>query len=360
MTEFRALSAGRLADSPPLTPDPPVLVGVSVSIERLRKDISLYAGLDSPVLVTGEPGTGKSLVARALHELGPRQGQFCIAVSCEAFPDTLLEVELFGCAKGSVVGASCDRRGVLDVACGGTVILENVDAMSARTQGLLGRFLASGDVQPVGTLGQGLRVHTRLIMTTTMAAENVADEFHPELSRHVAPATWRLPTLVERREDVAGLADHFAAARLGAPDRLRFALPAYGALSSYSWPGNVSQLRSVIERLAVRHEGTEIQASDLPVGIRPRSRSRRALRRPSVGEELFARVQESGESFWSAVYPLFMKREITRAHLRDLIRTALDSVRGDTSDVVLALNMPGSDREKFGRFLRRYNCDFPS
>jgi DNA-binding NtrC family response regulator len=138
---------------------------------------------------------------------------------------------------------------------------------------------------------------------------------------------------------------------------VKFSRESLAALQSYSWPGNVSQLRTVVERLVASVPGDEIRANDLPVGIRPRRPAGSPVRRPSVGEELFARLQASGESFWSAVYPLFMKREITRTDLRDLMRRALHRARGNAEDLVRVLNMPESDRQRFARFLRKYDCE---
>jgi DNA-binding NtrC family response regulator len=135
-----------------------------------------------------------------------------------------------------------------------------------------------------------------------------------------------------------------------------FAQDAVAALKSYSWPGNVSQLRSVVERL-VENSAGEIRSKDLPVGIRPRQEQHGQGSRPSAGEELFSRIQVTGESFWSAVYPLFMKREITRTDLRDLISRAFQKARGNAEGLVEILNMPPSDRQKFARFLRKYGCE---
>lgn len=362
MTEFRAVAVGT-ADAPPIAvAEPPlVLVGGSAALEGLRRDLIRLAATDEPVLIHGEAGSGKSIAARVLHELGPRGQRSCTVVACHAIPETLLHVELFGCASGSVVGATCDREGVLERARGGTVILENIDSMNSGLQVVLARFLTSGRVQAVGASGPGLPVLTRVLVTSTTSERlGAADRrMHPELSARLA-ARLRIPPLRERQSDIPALAQFFA--RMGTPstiDNVRFEADAMRALSLYPWPGNVSQLRAVVERLAATAGGTGIQAADLPVGIRPRMGGTRGAgaKRSSVGEELFAHVQASGLSFWNSVYPLFMKREITRADLRDLVRRARDAARGDVDAIVQVLNMPGSDRPKFVRFLRKYNCE---
>jgi DNA-binding NtrC family response regulator len=248
------------------------------------------------------------------------------------------------------------------MADGGTVILENIEALSPRTQVLLERFLDSGHVHRVGTFGPGKPVSTRIIATSGIApkAADAAGRRHQQLWERLTRTAIHVPSLRERRADIPLLSQFFASGHETGHVGAVFSADAMHALSAYSWPGNVSQLRSVVERLVDGSAG-QVLAHDLPVGIRPRQRGNRAAhgQRPTVGEDLFARVKTTGESFWSAVYPLFMKREITRGDLRDLIRRALDAARGNVDGLVRVLNMPGSDRPKFEKFLRKYGCEPP-
>jgi DNA-binding NtrC family response regulator len=359
MTEFRVAAAETVAAPPPVVADPPaVLVGQSAAMERLRRDVLRTAARNQPALIVGEPGTGKSLVARALHEQGPRADQSCAVVACEVFPDTLLEAEVFGCASGIMLGAARERRGVLELSGGGTVILENIDVTSARTQALVARFVATGIIQPLGAGGgAGVAVDTRTVATCTIDGAARA-RIQSELASRLGARVIHVPSLRERRSDIPALAQFFAAGSALEQRRVGFSAAALSALMAYSWPGNVRQLRIVVERLVMAGRSGDIQANELPVGIRPRPEGAAGSRArvPSVGEELFARVQASGESFWSAVYPLFMKREITRADLRDLIRRALEATRGNADELVRILNMPRSDGRRFLRFLRKYDC----
>jgi DNA-binding NtrC family response regulator len=342
----------------------PPLIGHSAVFSRVRHDIACLAAIDAPAVIGGEPGTGKSLLARAVHAASSRASGPFVAVPCARLPETLLEIELFGCVKGSVVGASSDRVGVLDVAHGGTVLLEDVEEMTLRTQGLLLRFLENGEVNRVGTFGAGTPSDVRLLFSASARLDTrVADGvFREELRSCLAARQLVAPSLRDRKDDIPVLVDYFARVATTGNERraVTFTLEAHSALEAYSWPGNVRELRRVVERLVLSARSEVIGAEDLPVGIRPRrlgaAKDRRERRR-TVGEDLFMRLLQGGESFWSAVYPMFMQREITRSDVRDLVRRGLEAARGNYSTLVRLLNMPASDQRKFLGFLRRYGCE---
>ena len=323
-------------------------------------------GVDAPILVTGEPGSGRFLLARALHHASTRRAEPLVTVSCGELPETLLETELFGCLKGSVVGASSDRSGALDLAHGGTVVLEDVDEMPLRTQGLLARFLESGEVKRVGSFGGGMQADVRVVATSsaTLRDRVAQGRFREELWSRFAGTTLAIPALRERRDDIPILVDHFAAEHCAAAGKppVMFAPDALQALMEFSWPGNVRELRRVIERLAGSARSLVIVANELPVGIRPRRTAvlrRGRDRRRAVGEELFMRLVTNGENFWSCVYPLFMEREITRTDVRDLVRRGLEVARGNSQTLVRLFNMPPADHKRFVGFLRKYDCQAP-
>jgi DNA-binding NtrC family response regulator len=332
--------------------EPLVLLGNSPGSKQLREAVSRAAFASGPVLVVGEPGSGKSVVARTLHEHGPRSTQHCAVVQCNALSASEIEEELFGGTLGSA-SRSAERRGALEVGNGGTVILEQAESIPRRTQAQLARFLDSGLVKGGRRVA---RLNTRLIATCTQPPSPKRD-CDRGLWTQLAGNTIRVPSLRERHADIPGLAQFFALNTSSRDGKVAFAADALHALCEYSWPGNLTELRRVVERLASAGGRESIQAHDLPVGIRPRRPARRPGHdgRSSVGEQLFARVQRTGESFWSAVYPLFMHREITRRDLRDLIRRALDVAR-DNRDLLRVLNMPSGDRRRFESFLRKYDC----
>jgi DNA-binding NtrC family response regulator len=362
MTHFRTAAAETAAPAAMVDAGPTLLIGSSVVMAGLRETILQVAALDAPVLVTGESGSGKSLVARALHNYGPRAAGPIVVMGCHAVPQALLELELFGSADG-VSGVTTVRSGALEAAANGTVILENIDQMDLRTQGVLSRVLSTGLLRTAEACGRDLPVCARVIGTISKQDPFDSEiDWHPDLREQLIATTVRVPNLRERESDIPVLTDFFAAAASPLRSRAVFSSEALRALARYSWPGNVAQLRSVVERIvsAAGHDG-EIPATALPVGIRPRYASvRGGALTTSTGEELFAKVQASRESFWSSVYPLFMKREITRSDLRELIRRAYQSARGNADELVRLLNMPHTDRQKFQRFLRKYGCELPS
>jgi two-component system response regulator AtoC len=364
MSETRT-AAARLNESvarPPAN-DTPLLIGHSPVFSQLRVDVERVAGVDAPTLLMGEPGAGRSLLARALHHASARSEEPLVVLSCRDMPETLLETELFGCLKGTAHGAPSDRAGILNLARGGTVVLEDLDEMPLRTQGLLARFLESGDEQRASPFG-GVPADVRVLASTSATLRDRVAEgrFREELWSRFAGSTLAIPPLRDRREDVPPLIDHFAAvhcAALGKPAVI-FAPDALQALMEFSWPGNVRELRRVVERLAGSARSLVIVAGELPVGIRPRRTSAlRRERRRAVGEELFVRLITNGESFWSCVYPLFMEREITRSDVRDLVRRGLEVARGNSKTLVRLFNMPAADHKRFVGFLQKYDCQLP-
>jgi DNA-binding NtrC family response regulator len=344
----------------------PVLIGHSPAFCRMRDHLQRVAADEGQVLVVGPPGAGRTLVARTLHDASGRMLEPFASVLCRDEPETLLEIELFGCAKGSVVGATADRHGALDLAHGGILVIEDIDHMPLRLQGLLAGFLASGDYRGVGALGPTL-ADVRIVATTSAClSELVASgRFREDLWGHLSAQVLSVPALRDRRDDVPVLADYFARLRrteLGLPG-VTFSTAALRALMDFSWPGNVRELRAVVERLAMAVTGDEVGPEALPVGIRPRRVARVKLppaRPRSLGDELFVRLVARGESFWSCVYPLFMQREITRADVRELVRRGLDVARGNHETLIRLFNMPQSDQKKFDSFLKKYDCQLTS
>jgi len=342
-----------------------LLMGYSPLLSRLREEVDRVGEVDAPTLLIGEPGSGRSQFAQALHQASARRASPLVMVTCGDLPETLLETELFGCRKGSVVGASSDRAGALDLAHGGTVVLEELNEMPLRAQGLLAEFIESGEVKRSGEFGGGMPVDVRVVAsaTVTLAVHVTQGRFREKLWSQFAGRTVTVPALRDRRDDIPILVDHFAAvhgAAVGKPAVI-FAPDAMQALMEFSWPGNIRQLRRVIERLVGNARSLVLVAEELPVGIRPRrtAASRRGRERRRVGEELFMRLVANRESFWSCVYPLFMEREITRTDVRDLVRRGLEVARGNSETLMRLFNMPAADHKRFEGFLRKYDCQLP-
>jgi DNA-binding NtrC family response regulator len=241
------------------------LIGSSDAIRNVQKTIGLAADSDATILILGETGTGKELVARALHEHGQRKSKPFVAVNCAAIPADLLESELFGHVKGAFTGASTDRAGAFREADGGSLFLDEIGDMPATMQAKILRALQERVVTPVG--GKRVRVDARVIAATHRdLPEMVAvGGFREDLYYRLNVVPIALPPLRERRVDILTLAEHFLqlAARQGVPKRLTAAAAA--RLMENTWPGNVRELRNVVERASVLVRGDVIEAADLDI-----------------------------------------------------------------------------------------------
>ncbi|MGF6288201.1 anaerobic nitric oxide reductase transcription regulator [Paraburkholderia youngii] len=231
------------------------LIGSSDAHRRMVKEIEVVAASDLTVLVTGETGVGKELVANAIHALSPRANKPLISLNCAALPDTLVESELFGHVRGAFSGASADRRGKFELADGGTIFLDEVGELPLAVQAKLLRVLQNGQLQRIGSDHEH-RVDVRLIAATNrdLAEEVRAGRFRADLYHRLSVYPLRVPPLRERGRDVLLLAGFFLEdnrSRLGLLS-LRLAADAQAALLHYSWPGNVRELEHLIGRSALK------------------------------------------------------------------------------------------------------------
>jgi two-component system response regulator AtoC len=346
---------------------PGLVVGESPAMVDLKAEIERVARSDAKVLITGESGSGKELVAQAIHTGSTRADREFVAVNCAGMPETLLESELFGHVKGSFTGAYRDKLGKLELADQGTMLLDEIGEMTLRMQGLLLRFLETGELQKVGADRVVGRADVRVLAATNRNLRDMIGHgtFREDLFYRLNVIHLMVPPLRERKEDIPGLANHFlrhftrnetsVAAREISADVME-------ALTQYHWPGNVRELQNIIERLAVTMGAATVRLEDLPVEIRMRagaeSRPKRERRR-TVADDLYKRLLEDRESFWSIVYPLYMQRDITRANVRDLVRKGLEEARGNYKIVARLFNMEQRDYKRFLNFLRKHDCQVP-
>jgi len=342
------------------------IIGTSLPVLDLKAEIERIARSDAKVLVTGESGTGKELVALGIHSASARVDRPFVAVNCAGLPETLLESELFGHVKGSFTGAYRDKQGKLELADQGTVFLDEIGEMTLRMQGLLLRFLETGELQKVGADRAAGVVNVRVIAATNRHLPEMIAQgtFREDLYYRLNVIHLHVPPLRERKEDIPALVEHFLAhfSRQG-PYAARAMTPeALAALLEYPWPGNVRELENVLERLVVTGQAETIKVDDLPVEVRTQRsvmiRPKRERRR-TVADDLYKRLVEGHESFWTAVYPLYMQREITRSNVRDLVRKGLEEARGNYKIVTRLFNMDTRDYKKFLNFLRKHDCQLP-
>jgi DNA-binding NtrC family response regulator len=246
------------------------IIGESAAIQEVLVKIEQMAAVSSTVLIQGESGTGKELVAKGIHDLSRRRGKPFIAVNCAALPDTLLESELFGHEKGAFTGAAERRLGRFELADGGTIFLDEIGEIPPATQVKLLRVLESRTFFRVGGT-QPIKVDVRVLAATNRSLRDAVTlgEFRDDLYYRLNVLNIYLPPLRERREDISLLVRRFVRALAREHDRtFRGITPeAMERLVNAPWPGNVRQLRNLIESMVVLAHGAEIRASDIPADI---------------------------------------------------------------------------------------------
>jgi transcriptional regulator with PAS, ATPase and Fis domain len=308
------------------------------------------------VLITGESGVGKELFAQEIHQRSRRASAPLVTLNCAGLPETLLESALFGHERGSFTGAHRDAPGQLELAHRGTLFLDEVGEMSLRMQGLLLRFLESGEVQRVGRSERPRIVDARVIAATNrnLPERVAAGEFREDLLYRLRVIHIQVPPLRDRRIDVLPLLTHFAERR----DRpVYFTEPALTLLKRYRWPGNVRELQNVVEQAAWQSGATEIGPEHLPAEIRAvEGLLQTRERRRQVADDLYEALLSGGCSFWTDVHPLFLARDVTRHDIRELVRRALQETRGSYRGVVALFNMESSEYQRFHNFLTAHDC----
>ncbi|OGL04352.1 MAG: Fis family transcriptional regulator [Candidatus Rokubacteria bacterium RIFCSPHIGHO2_12_FULL_73_22] len=249
------------------------ILGESVPVRRLREQIATAAPTSGRVLIHGENGSGKELVARAIHAGSARHAGPFVEVNCAAIPEELIESELFGHEKGAFTGAHARRRGKFELADGGTLFLDEIGDMSLKTQAKVLRALEERAFERVGGKDT-IRVDVRVIAASNRDLEGLirAGRFRDDLYYRLNVIPIEVPPLRERRDDVPALVDHFVAlfcAENGKrPKTLSGEALAY--FLAYDWPGNVRELRNMLERLVIMAPGDVIDADDLPAPLRPK------------------------------------------------------------------------------------------
>jgi DNA-binding NtrC family response regulator len=358
-----------------------VMLGTSAVMRAIEREIDVAAGCSAKVLITGESGVGKELVARLIHEGSARRANKFVAINCAGLPDSLLESELFGHVRGSFTGAYRDKKGWLEAAHGGTIFLDEVGEMSLRMQAMLLRFLETGEIQRVGSERALPALDVRVIAATHRNLSECVRErtFREDLYYRLNVVHIEVPPLRDRRGDIPVLLKHFlsmfsSAHRLPVPE---VAADAMQRLVSYDWPGNVRELKNVAECLVVGSRSGRIETTTLPSDVSARSTqsaprsdvalmasatvltvpvSSPAAAASSTLQHRLDRLMKDRVSFWSEVHEPFMNHDITREDVRQLVREGLTHTRGNYKMLVRAFNMDPRDYKRFLSFLRTYEC----
>jgi len=311
------------------------LVGTTEVFRRVVARLPALAQSSETVLITGETGTGKELVARGLHHLGPRAAGPFVPVNCASLPESLLESELFGHEAGAFTGARARRRGLIAQADAGTLLLDEIDALPPRAQAALLRLLQENTFRSLGGSREE-RVHVRFVAATNAPIRRLVDEgrFRADLYYRLCVLCVHLPALRERREDIVTLAAHFAEkySPMPGPPR-RLTREARAALIAYDWPGNVRELQNAIIRAVQSSDGEVIDVADLGLPLCP---------------DLEHDGQVRTERFRE------LKRRAIETFEREYLTQLIDKHHGN---VTHAARTAGKDRRELGRLLKKYQIN---
>jgi len=266
------------------------IVGSAPAMRRLLEAVALAAPSPSTVLITGETGTGKELVARAVHYNSPRRDGPFVTVNCGALPESLIEAELFGYRRGAFTGATADRRGKFEAADGGTIFLDEVGEIPLALQPKILRVLQTGEVDRLGE-DRPVRVDVRIVAATHRALESMVRQgaFREDLYYRLAVVPLHVPPLRDRRQDIPLLVDRFLRSMESRVGRAGLRIPpqAFARFEHHAWPGNVRELENVVERMVVLSRGDELSLETLPEGLGERSgAASTSFRLPETGVRL--------------------------------------------------------------------------
>jgi len=320
------------------------IIGSGPAMEKLKQTVRTVASTASTVLIHGESGTGKELVARAVHICSPRATEPFVSVNCGAFPESLLESELFGYLKGAFTGANQNKRGLFEVAGGGTIFLDEISEMTLAMQVKLLRVLQERTVRPVGGTSE-ISIDVRVVAATNRDLDKAVAEnlFREDLYYRLNVIPIRVPNLRERREDILLLANHFLKKYAGAANRsiLRVNKDSLDALCDYEWPGNVRQLENTVERAVALEMSDELHV-ELPAE-RPKARA------AAAGAGVAGGMSEIGAG---AVLPEGVGMEVYVANIeRGLLQNALEHSSGVQTK---AADLLGISYRSFRHLMKKY------
>jgi DNA-binding NtrC family response regulator len=314
------------------------MIGKSELMQRVRERVRAASRIAGSVLVTGETGTGKELVARAIHEHSDRSGGRFVPVDCGALPDDLIESELFGHRRGAFTSALTDKPGLFEEANGGTLFLDEIANTSRRFQAKLLRVLQDRQLRRLGDV-VSRRLDLRVIAATNCDLSVMVhkSEFREDLYYRLNVFTIQVPPLRHRLDDIPLLVDHFLR------NRKMITAEALEKLRNYSYPGNVRELENIVETAVYTAPGHSIHADDITLPIQ----SDNSL----PDEELIV------GNFWDSVATPFSERLITRKQVERVISRGLEKTRGSYKKLLPLFQIPESDYKRFMDFLRRSRCN---
>lgn len=314
------------------------LIGQSPLFLKTIAKVPVIAESEASVLISGETGTGKELVAHAIHYLSPRAQFPFVAVNCGSLPDTLLEDELFGHERGAFTHAEARREGLIAQAENGTLFLDEVDTLACKAQVDLLRVLQDRKYRPIGS-SREREAHVRIVAATNASLHQLlhSGNFRPDLYYRLCVFTLTLPPLRERKEDIQALAAHFLAKHAPAAKQgMQFSACAMEAMQLWDWPGNVRELENAVVRGIHLSQGSVIDAPDLVLALHP---------------DNTVHMRAENQSFRS------MKRATIEMFERDYLTKLMLTYNGNVSEAARA---SGKERRELGKLLKKHRLDAKS
>lgn len=366
------LPADRYQPSDLAAIEEPTLIGESPQIVQLRDDVRTAARSDAKVLIVGETGVGKEVVARLVHHCSARRRHPFVAINCAGLPDSLLESELFGHVRGSFTGAYRDKAGLAAQADRGTLFLDELGEMSPRMQGVLLRFAETNEIHRLGADRIERRVDVRVIAATNrdLVERIQGGQFREDLYYRLNVVHLVIPPLRERGTDIILLFEHYLEryCRVHGVDVPGVTSDARELLLAYRWQGNVREVKNVVERIVVRHHAGPLRPDMFPLELRqalaepvvavpasPNTSVAVVVKHPAA-DAAWNEMVISGKNFWAVVHALFMDRELTKTDVREIIRRGLQQTQGSYRKLIELFHLPPEDYKRFLAFLYQHDC----
>jgi transcriptional regulator with PAS, ATPase and Fis domain len=329
----------------------------SPTMQTLMMSVGRAAQSTAKVLITGESGVGKDVLAREIHRKSPRADRPFVALNCAGLSESLLESELFGHVRGSFTGAYRDKPGKLQLAHRGTLFLDEVGDMSLRMQALLLRFMESGELQTVGADYLNTNADVRVIAATNrdLSARIRENQFREDLFYRLRVIHLRMPPLRERPEDVAPLVHFFVETR---NLKATFSPDSLALLRRYHWPGNIRELQNVVEQAVWLSGSSEVGVEHVASCLEPSPATGFIQeRRRQPADDLYDKLVARGALFWEHIHPMFLARDITRHDLRELVHRGLVTTKGNYRAMLRLFGIDEDDYKRFLNFLAAHECN---